>query len=165
MIDCNKSLKKFEKIARNSPKFGELRKTDRSPETHPFDERNIHPDISSASKKLFDDGHYSQSVFEAYKHIDKLVAKLARNRKGTGFSLMMDALNEKTPKIKLTDLSTVSEIDEQLGFKFIFSGSISAIRNPRGHEVGNLDDIEQCLDYLGLASMLLRRLDKRLEPR
>lgn len=76
MIDYNKSLKNFEKIARKTPKISDSSKLEKSYKTHPFDERNIHPDITHVSKKLFDDGHYSQSVFEAYKHIDKFVGKL-----------------------------------------------------------------------------------------
>lgn len=73
---------------------------------------------------------------------------------------MTAAFSEKKPKIRLTALGTQSEIDEQLGFKHIFAGSMSAIRNPRGHEV-NSDPIDRCLDHLSFASVLLRRLEDR----
>ena len=43
--------------------------------------------------------------------------------------------------------------------QFLFSGSILAIRNPGGHEFGVRDSPDQCLDHLGLASLLLRRLE------
>ena len=72
---------------------------------------------------------------------------------------MMEAFNENGPKVKLNGLATESEIDEQKGFKFIFSGAATGIRNPRGHEVDIGDTPDEALDYLALASLLLRRLD------
>ncbi|MDV3242507.1 MAG: TIGR02391 family protein, partial [Methylocaldum sp.] len=97
--------------------------------------RNIHPRIEKVSKKLFDDGHYSQATFEAYKLIDREVQRLSKLSE-SGVKLMMRAFNEQSPLIPLTTLSNTSEKDEQEGYKFIFSGSIMAIRNPRGHEFG-----------------------------
>ena len=55
----------------------------------------------------------------------------------------MEAFNEARPKIKLNDLSTISDKDEQMGFRFVFAGSMSAIRNPRGHEI-RADPIDLC---------------------
>ncbi|MBI3776276.1 MAG: TIGR02391 family protein [Gammaproteobacteria bacterium] len=127
--------------------------------SHPFDERNIHPRIHATSKVLFDDGHYALATFEAYKLIDKEVAALAKVS-DSGVKLMMKAFNEQSPLIRLTDLTSTSERDEQEGYKFIFSGSIMAIRNPRGHEYGVKDSPTECLDHLSLASMLLRRLER-----
>ena len=75
---------------------------------------------------------------------------------------MMQAFPEASPKIKLTELSTISEIDEQKGYQFIFAGSVMAIRNPRGHEYSVADTPDECLDHLSLASLLKRRLDRRI---
>ncbi|WP_159712160.1 TIGR02391 family protein [Sphingomonas sp. AX6] len=128
-------------------------------EAHPFEERNIHPEIASVSMKLFDDGHYSQATFEAFKFID-LEVKRVSGVNESGHKLMMAAFSDSNPKIKLTRLVTASEIDEQGGYRFIFAGAMSAIRNPRGHEI-NIDPIGRCLDHLSFASVLLRRLDDR----
>jgi len=136
---------------------------DSSNDMHPFDERNIHPEIDNVARKLFDDGHYSQATFEAYKYLDKYISEIS-NFPDSGQNLMMNAFSEKNPLIKLTNLSTTSEIDEQRGFKFLFAGSTTAIRNPRGHEVGNNDTIEKSLDHLSLASFLLRRINDRIAP-
>jgi len=125
---------------------------------HPFDQRNIHPNVENVSRKLFDDGHYAQATFEAYKLLDKHVQKLA-NSGQSGKTLMMQAFSETSPLIRLNGLSTVTEKDEQEGYKFIFAGSILAIRNPRGHEVGMRETPDQCLDHLSLASLLFRRLE------
>ncbi len=72
----------------------------------------------------------------------------------------MKAFDEASPLVKLTALASQSEIDEQHGYRFIFAGSVMAIRNPRGHQHSVIDSPDQCLDHLGLASMLLRRMEE-----
>ena len=152
-------LARFESIARASGDLAYGAPEEDSDQAHPFDERNVHPDISRVSLKLFNNGHYSQATFEAFKLLDNRVKKLSRIN-DSGFKLMMAAFTENNPKIKLTAMNTTSETDEQMGFKFIFAGSMSAIRNPRGHDI-TTDPIDRCLDHLSLASVLLRRLEDR----
>jgi uncharacterized protein (TIGR02391 family) len=94
--------------------------------------------------------------------LDIQVKKLS-GIKESGYKLMMAAFAETGPKIKLTDLITASDIDEQMGFKFIFAGVMSAIRNPRGHDITS-DPIDRCLDHLSVASVLFRRMEERKEP-
>lgn len=130
--------------------------------SHPFDERNIHPALAAVSLRLFDDGHYSQATFEAFKFLDNEVKGLTTLTE-SGFKLMMAAFADTNPKIRLNDLISQSDLDEQSGYRFIFAGAMSAIRNPRGHEI-NSDPIGTCLDHLSFASVLLRRLDERIEP-
>ena len=155
------ALSKFEQIARVAKNVGQSEVTERRG-VHPFDERNIHPEIAEVSAKLFDDGHYAQSTFEAFKYIDNQV-KAISGIEDTGFSLMMTAFNETGPRIKLTNLITMSDKDEQKGFRHIFAGSMSGIRNPRGHD-NRVDPIDLCLDCLSVASVLLRRLEARIAP-
>ncbi|MGP9800927.1 TIGR02391 family protein [Rheinheimera sp. NSM] len=152
-------LKRFESITRRAFEYTSAPAQEESTGVHPFDERNMHPDIASLTQKLFDDAHYAQATFEAYKYVDKKVAKLA-GVSDTGVKLMMRAFNEKSPLVKLNALSSISETDEQEGYKFIFSGSVMAIRNPRGHEPNMKETPTECLDHLSLASMLLRRIEK-----
>lgn len=151
-------LAAFERIARVAGELSYGTEEERE-QSHPFDERNIHPELSKVALKLFNNGHYSQATFEAFKYLDNSVKKLA-GINDSGFKLMMAAFAEANPKIRLTALSTQSEIDEQSGFKFIFAGSMSAIRNPRGHDI-TIDPIDRCLDHLSFASVLLRRLEDR----
>jgi len=158
-----RDLRQFERIARTAKNLGKLQVAETTA-VHPFDERNIHPDIGTVSQRLFDNGHYSQSTFEAFKLLDNRVKTVAGNKKESGFKLMMDAFNKANPKIKLTDLGTQSEIDEQNGFRFIFAGSMSAVRNPRGHDI-RTDPIDLCLDHLSFASVLLRTLENRKSPK
>lgn len=152
------SLEHFELVVRRARSVTEAR-SEPVGGSHPFDERNIHSRVQGTSKKLFDDGHYALATFEAYKLIDKEVSALAKISE-SGVKLMMKAFSEQSPLIRLTKLTTTSEKDEQEGYKFIFSGSVMAIRNPRGHEYGVQDSPTECLDHLSLASMLLRRLER-----
>lgn len=153
-----KSLLDFEWIVRRAGRFTEERGETKGG-LHPFEERNIHPALPKIVRSLFDNGHYSQSTFEAFKFIDKEVQRHSGSTEA-GVKLMMQVFPESSPSIKLTPLSNQSERDEQKGFQFLFAGSVLAIRNPRGHEVAVADTLDQCLDYLALASLLLRRLEE-----
>jgi uncharacterized protein (TIGR02391 family) len=147
----------FERIVRNAARF-----TDAPPlvETqHPFEVRNIHSALPSEVKRLFDNTHYAQATFEAFKFLDNEVKRHTGLDK-TGKALMMEALREVSPLVELTPLSTDTERNEQEGYKFIFAGSMMAIRNPRGHEHTIHDDVDTCLDHLTLVSHLIRRLSQ-----
>lgn len=146
----------FERIARSATQLAYAEEPRAEPD-HPFESRNIHPVLPPSVKKLFDDGHYSQATFEAFKFLDKEVARLAKHSE-SGFKLMMVAFSEASPLLKLNGCVSTSEKDEQKGFQFLFAGSMLAIRNPRGHEYAIHDSPDECLDHLALASLLLRRL-------
>jgi uncharacterized protein (TIGR02391 family) len=159
----NAQFDRFERIARS---VGDLippqTPTSAPPEpaeAHPFEARNIHPELPKKVRALFDDGHWEQAVFEAFKYIEKEVKRISGLRGKTGYALMMDAFNEANAKVRLSALVTDSDIDEQRGYKSIFAGASAGIRNPRGHEVDIGDTPDEALDYLALASLLLRRLD------
>ncbi len=151
-------LELFERVARNVHRFDEREDIVES-QLHPFDRRNIHPLLPPKVRKLFDNGHYAEATFEGFKFVDKKVqlhAKLSES----GFKLMMAAFDKTKPLIQLTTLKSASERNEQEGFRFLFSGAVLAIRNPRGHEVDIRDDPDTCLDHLAFASLLLRRLEQ-----
>jgi len=159
------SLDRFERVARSvgaaqaaAPPAQPEVVVDRE-EPHPFETRNIHPDLPRNVRKLFDDGHWEQSVFEAFKFIEKEVKRISGVRGKVGFDLMMNVFNEDNPTVRLNALTTDSDLDEQRGYRFMFAGASAGIRNPRGHEVDIGDTPDEALDYLALASLLLRRLD------
>jgi uncharacterized protein (TIGR02391 family) len=156
-------LARFERIARSvgalSAPPEETSEIGDVEDPHPFETRNIHPDFPKRVRSLFDDGHSEQAVFEAFKYIEKEVKRVSGLRGKTGYSLMMEAFNESKPRVRLNGLVTDSEVDEQRGYKSIFAGAAAGIRNPRGHEVDIGDTPDEALDYLALASLLLRKLD------
>ena len=129
-----------------------------SAEPHPFELRDVHPDLPPKVRRLFDDGHYGEATFEACKFLDNFVGKHAPKTK-SGERRMMDAFAETKPVIQLTGLSNDSEVDEQRGYRFLFAGTMIAIRNPRGHDDSLSDNPLTCLDHLALVSTLLRRLN------
>lgn len=148
---------RFEKIARAAQRFFPPVPSPDA-ELHPFDQRNIHAGLPPKVRKLFDDGHYAESTFEAFKYLDKKVQQHAGIAE-SGFKLMMAAFDKNKPLIQLTPLGTTSEKDEQEGFRFVFAGGVLAIRNPRGHEFSITDDPDVCLDHLAFVSLLIRRLE------
>lgn len=152
------SLDWFERIARSAHRLDEREPVPES-HLHPFDRRNIHPALPTKVRMLFDNGHYAEATFEAFKFIDKLVQRHSK-LKESGFKLMMAAFDEAKPSIRLTPLREVSDVDEQKGFRFMFTGGVLGIRNPRGHEVNLRDDPDTCLDHLAFASLLMRRLEQ-----
>lgn len=159
-----KSLSRFEMIVRLAADFTEAPEREAVKEAvselqlHPFDKRNVHPGLPKKVRAFFDNGHYAESTFEAFKYLDKLVQMFSKSTK-SGERLMMEVFNEDSPLLRLTPLNSQSERDEQRGFKFLFSGGVIAIRNPRGHEVDQIDDVDTCLDHLAFASLLIRRLE------
>lgn len=156
MID---PLKRLEKVAYRicGQSFG-TSVEDRYETDHPFDARNIHPAITTVSKLLFDDGHYRQATLDAFIRIEEQVKKKS-SLNDTGFSLMMNAFNEDSPRIALNDLANTSETDEQKGYRHIFAGSMSGIRNPRAHTTTFPETMDECLDHLSIASALMRKID------
>jgi uncharacterized protein (TIGR02391 family) len=148
----------FERIVRASVAYTDVT-AEEARAIHPFDSRDIHPQLPQIVRDLFDDGHYAQSSFEAFKFVDKVIQGISGETE-TGFKLMMKVFLETAPTIKLTPCSTLSERDEQKGYQFLFAGSVLAIRNPRGHEYAVKDDPDTCLDPLSMVSLLIRRIEK-----
>jgi hypothetical protein len=70
---------------------------------------------------------------------------------------MQTVFSAKEPLLKVSD-----DPDEQLGMMWLFSGAMMALRNPRGHRVETDDQTtrEECLEWLGKISALLRVVDR-----
>lgn len=119
----------------------------------------LHPKVLEVSQSLFESGHYSQAIFEALKAVNNLV----KERTGLsldGKDLMSKAFREENPIIKLNELNTQSDKDEQEGFKFLYMGAIVGIRNPKAHETIIQTDPYKTLEYLAFASLLMRRVEE-----
>ena len=92
-------------------------------------------ELADVTLKLFADGHYALAVEQAYKCVDRRVSAKARlsGMGQTGQDLMFSVFSPDKPRLRLNDLHSVEDRDEQDGFKFIFGGCMRAIRNPRAH--------------------------------
>lgn len=155
---ANARLNRFEQIARQAYRFTQVEARYLGIQ-HPFEQRDIHDSLPQIVRTLFDNGHYSQATFEAFKYLDKLIQKITTSTE-SGFKLMMQAFTGTPPSVVLNANTATSEQDEQKGFQFVFAGAMLAIRNPRGHEYSINDSPDQCLDHLSLASLLIRRLEQ-----
>lgn len=122
-----------------------------------FNSLSIHPKIVNVSRKLFSDGHYSQAIFEAFKAVNNFVKEKSGCSDFDGQSLMSKVFNENKPVLKLNSLQAQSDIDEQHGFKFLYMGAMTGIRNPKAHENIQLKDAIRALKYIAFASLLLER--------
>ncbi len=150
------SFSQFESIVRKA----ETLSINKSSSQHHFENRNIHPEIASVARKLFDSGHYPEATFEACKFLEERVGKLSNSNK-IGHELMGKVFSVQKPILSLSNLSGKNRESEQRGFMNLFIGIMAGIKNPRSHKVGINEKIDQCLDHLSLVSMLMRKLDDR----
>lgn len=115
--------------------------------------------LRDATRKLFSGGHYARAVEEAYKCLNNRV-KVKTGLAKDGQDLMNQAFSTKKPVLKLNNLKTESEVDEQLGYMLIFGGCMTGIRNPRAHEHQLQDSPDIALEMLAWANHLMRVVHK-----
>jgi uncharacterized protein (TIGR02391 family) len=129
--------------------------------------RIIHPEIINVSKNKFDDGHYADAVESAFKEVNSQIKTIYKNKTGIeddGVSLMQKAFSYKANRPDLpciqvdNDLSSQNGLNRQTGYRFIFAGSIQAIRNPKAHNNLNISK-EAAMHSICLASQLMHTLD------
>jgi len=125
-----------------------------------YDSLSLHASIVEVSRNLYADGYYSQAIFEAFKNVNRYVKKKSKQSRMDGQKLMARVFSEKTPIIKLNKLETESDINEQMGFRMLFMGSMTGIRNPKAHDAMKLKDPIRALKYLTLASLLFERAEE-----
>jgi uncharacterized protein (TIGR02391 family) len=123
-----------------------------------FDSMQFHPKVVEASRTLFKDGHYTDAIFRAFTQVNNFV-KAKTGLELDGKALMSQAFRMENPVIKLNELKTQSERDEQEGFMFLFMGAMVGIRNPKAHDNIIQRNPLRTLEYLALASMLMRRAE------
>ena len=127
----------------------------------PFDQMNFHPTISQSSQSLYESGHYYSAILEAFKAVNNFVKNKSGRLDLDGKSLMSVCFNTKSPILKLNDMNTVSETDEQEGFMHLFMGAMQGIRNPLGHDEMYLQaDSNKTLEYISFASLLIRKAEE-----
>ena len=119
---------------------------------------HLHTGILEASADLYADGHYASAIFEAFKAVEERVRGLT-DLELIGVNLMNHAFAGDPPQLTLNALDGHVARDEQRGFHQIFAGAMQGIRNEKAHTVVDQHDPARTLDYLGLASLLMRRLD------
>ncbi len=126
--------------------------------------------LRDTTSQLFIEGHYALAVEEAYKYLNNVV-KSRSGLRVDGADLMRTALSPKKPVLKLNELRTPSQRDQQHGYMDILAGCMTGIRNPRAHEHRYLDESRVALELIVLANHLLclvtgakRARSRRISP-
>lgn len=126
-----------------------------------FAKRKFHPEVVKHAQRLFLQGNFFHSVFEAVKAYNNDV-KIKSQSDKDGQSLMLSVWGSESGVLKVTSCQSQTDRDFQDGIKFISGGLMSAIRNPTAHEPALFWPIDKqdCMDILSLITFLYRQLDK-----
>lgn len=125
---------------------------------------DLHALIKEVVGTKYEDGHYAEAVEAGFKEVIKKVKDYVNEKNSSnldGAKAMGRAFDfdRQEPLIKFNNLRSDEEKDEQRGIAFLFKG-IVGIRNRKAHENIVLNDPYRALEYLALASLLMRLLDK-----
>jgi len=133
-----------------------------------FIEYDFHPSIERVSVKLFDDGHYKEAIQAALVEVItrvKVISNYPKEDSGKdldGDSLMQRVFGcdgQNIPLIRLNQLSNSLDKAEQRGFMYLFKG-IVGIRDKKAHMNFTQNDLYKAIEYLSLASLLMRILEQ-----
>lgn len=118
----------------------------------------LHPTMS-IPLALMKEGRLSEAVFEALHSVEERVQSLAA-RKESGQELMESVFGARPPQLDITTTTGQTAQDEQEGFRHLFIGAMLCLRDP--HSAGAAVPIaaDETLEYVVVASMLMRRLDR-----
>ncbi len=130
----------------------------------PFQTYDFHREVKAVSLRLYENKHYAQAIEEAFKRVIQEVKRIYQERTGQvldGEPLMNRAFGctNQTPVITFNPLQSPEDRDEQQGMMNLFKG-IVGIRNKKAHTNVILDDPVRAIEYLCLASLLMRLLDQ-----
>ncbi len=147
-------------IQRNAPIYLETN-------SNIFDGYSIHPRINEVSFKQFKNGHFKEAVQNALVEvIDQVKIKTNYPKDKNGHDLDGDDLmnqvfaidGKQFPVIKFNDLKNSLDKAEQRGIYYLYKG-IVGIRDKKAHLNFIQNDSLKTLEYLFLASLLIRLLD------
>ena len=117
----------------------------------------LHPEIAGATSALFKSSHYYNAVESAVEALNKLVYMHAAEKDIS--CLTQRAFHSATPSLEPDVLAARSDTDDQIGVMMLYSGAITALRNPRVHDFLEYDP-EGALEFVAFASLLAKLLDK-----
>lgn len=136
-----------------------------------FEQYDLHPKIKEVSLSQFHDGHFKEAIQNALVEVIDQVKQKTNNptiTTGNGRKVELDgddlmqhvfAADGQTPKVAFNNLRTSLDRAEQRGFMYIFKG-IVGIRDRKAHLNFVQKDPIKTLEFLSLASLLLRLLDE-----
>jgi uncharacterized protein (TIGR02391 family) len=144
------------------------------PASSPVDKRkklffryDLHPRIKVVALQQFQDGHFKEAIQNALVEvIDQVKIQTGYPKNGNGRELDGDDLMNQVfgcdshePLVKFNDLATSLDKAEQRGMMNLFKG-IVGIRDRKAHLNFIQNDPLKTIEYLSLASLLLRLIDE-----
>ena len=118
----------------------------------------LHPAMSVALA-LAEDGRMSEAVFEAVELIQHRVRFLAASN-DSGRTLIESVFDVRQPRLDITTTTGESAQAERDGFRLLFIGAVLGLGCLHGAGKAVPLTLEETLEYLAVASMLMRRLDR-----
>ncbi len=132
-----------------------------------FEKYDLHPDIKKIAFKQFQDGYFKEAIQNALVEvIDQVKIKANHPKNKNGRELDGDDLmnhifgcDNQEPQIKFNEQKTSLDKAEQRGLMNLFKG-IVGIRDRKAHLNFVQNDPLKTIEYLSLASLLMRLLDE-----
>ncbi len=118
----------------------------------------LHP-MMSAALALVEDGRMSEAVLEALRLVEERVRSLTASD-DSGHTLMESMFGARPPQLDITTTTGPAAEDEREGFRLLFIGAMLGLRDPHGTGRAVPATADETLEYLAVASMLMRRLDR-----
>jgi uncharacterized protein (TIGR02391 family) len=118
----------------------------------------LHPTLSVAVA-LAEEGRISEAVFEALRLVEERVRSLTASD-DSGRTLMESVFGASPPQLDVTTTTGQAVGDEREGFRLFFIGAILALGHPHSADRTLPAAFDETLEYLAVASMLMRRLDR-----
>jgi uncharacterized protein (TIGR02391 family) len=118
----------------------------------------LHP-MMSAALALVDAGRISEAVFEALRLVEERVRSLTASN-DSGYTLMESVFGAQPTQLDITTTTGPAAEDEREGFRLLFIGAILGLGDPHGTGRAVPATVDETLEYLAVASMLMRRLDR-----
>jgi uncharacterized protein (TIGR02391 family) len=120
--------------------------------------------LINVSQELFNNKHYSQSVFDWTKLLNNKIKEIVKDSTWNEFDwtdLMNRAFSLWKPIILLWDLNTETWKNLQQWYMDIYRWTMSAIRNPKWLEIITITK-EKAIHFLFLINLLLIKLDEQI---
>ena len=162
----------FESEAEPAPKTESKNKVESPLEI--FDAMQFHPKVVDASRPCFTTVNYREAILNAFISLIDYIKEISGldldgdDLMNNAFSFNYDREHRKITKypiIRISELKNRTDRDEQQGFMFLCKGAAAFVRNPKAHRLIIQTDPLHTLEYLALASMLFKQLDKRVQIR
>ena len=116
----------------------------------------LHPTMSAALA-LVEEGRMSEAVLEAVRVIEEQVRFLTASQ-DSGPALMETVFGAQPPQLDITTVTGPAAEDEHEGFRLLFTGAVLGLRDAHGK--AGTATVDETWEYLAVASMLMRRLDR-----